>query len=850
VKAVVMAGGEGSRLRPLTSRRPKPLVPVAGRPIMEHILTLLRDHGISEVVVTLQYLGSEIRNYFGDGSDVGLDIHYVVEDHPLGTAGSVRNAAELLDDTFLVISGDALTDIDLSWVIAQHREREAMATIVLHGVPNPLEYGVVITEPDGSVRRFLEKPSWGEVFSDQANTGIYVIEPRVLDYIKPGMAYDWSQDVFPTMLRKRDPLYGVVPDGYWCDVGNIQSYLQANWDALEGRVRCQVSGRRDGQVWVGEGVEFGLHVRIDGPVYIGSDAKIKAGAFINGPVVIDKYTVIDDNAKVSNSVLWQHSYVGENCRLRQSIVGRNVTIKNNCLLEENTVVGDDCVIGEGSSIDAGVKLWPNKEIQTGSRVNESIIWAAEWRPGLFSAAGLTGLINVELTPEYCARLGAAFAATHPKGATIAVTRDCARSSRMIKRALIAGIVSAGGRVLDRSELPVPVTQYACRLSGCAAGVHVLASPLDQRSADIRFFDANGLPIDKRAERKVENLFFREDIRRVGFYEMGDIEYASPRPAYVDHVLAGVDVEAIRAAGLRVVVDYDYSAASLLLPDILNQLGIATVPLHAGFSEDYRPRPVDQLDSMLEELGGITRTLGADFGCVLSATGERLLLVDENGGVLSAHEALGVLTVYALDERRGEIIAPASVPQWLNTLAERHGGCFRAAKSDAATLLRAAVNEGTALASDGRGGFGWPHQGAFDAMYTLTKLLELRARSGRPLSSVRAEVPRWAHLQTQEFCPWEAKGRVMRILLEQHRDEPVDLTDGIKVFVEGGYVLMLPDADRPCYHVIASVEDEAHARTLLEDYSGRVRAAQQASSSGRSSAGASVLEKGPSPAAPG
>ena len=562
MKAVVMAGGEGSLLRPLTSRRPKPLVPVAGRPIMEHILTLLREHGITEVVVTLQYLGSEIRNYFGDGSEVGLDIHYVVEEHPLGTAGSVRNAAELLDDTFLVISGDALTDFDLSWVIAQHREKGAMATIVLHGVPNPLEYGVVITEPDGAVRRFLEKPSWGEVFSDQANTGIYVIEPPVLNYIKPGVAYDWSQDVFPTMLRKRDPLYGVVPEGYWCDVGTVQSYLQANWDALQGRVRCQISGRRDGDVWVGEGVEFGLHVRIDGPVYIGSDAKIKAGAFINGPVVIDKYTVIDDNAKVSNSVLWQHSYVGENCRLRQSIIGRNVTIKNNCLLEENTVVGDDCVIGEGSHIDAGVKLWPNKEIQTGSRVNESIIWAGEWRPGLFSSAGLTGLVNVELTPEYCARLGAAFAATHPKGATIAVTRDCARSSRMIKRALIAGIVSAGGRVLDRSELPVPVTQFACRLSGCAAGVHVLASPLDQRSADVRFFDSHGLPIDKRAERKVENLFFREDIRRVGFYEMGDIEYASPRPAYVDHVLAGVDADAIRAAELRVVVDYDYGAASL------------------------------------------------------------------------------------------------------------------------------------------------------------------------------------------------------------------------------------------------------------------------------------------------
>jgi mannose-1-phosphate guanylyltransferase/phosphomannomutase len=386
-----------------------------------------------------------------------------------------------------------------------------------------------------------------------------------------------------------------------------------------------------------------------------------------------------------------------------------------------------------------------------------------------------------------------------------------------------------------------VTQFACRLSGCAAGVHVLASPLDQRSADVRFFDSQGLPIDKRAERKVENLFFREDIRRVGFYEMGDIEYASPRPAYVDHVLAGVDVEAIRAADLRVVVDYDYSAASLVLPDILNQLGITTVPLHAGFSEDYRPRPVDQLGSLLEELGGITRTLGADLGCVLSTTGERLHLVDERGTVLSLHEGLGVVTAYALDGRRGEVIAPASAPLWLSLLAARHGGTFRAVKGDAATILRAAVNEGTTLASDGRGGFAWPHQGAFDAMYTLAKLLELRARSGRPVSEVRGEVPEWSHLEVQEFCPWEAKGRVMRVLLEQHRDENVDLTDGIKVFVEGGYVLMLPDADRPCYHIIASVEDEAQARTLLDDFAARVREAQLAGAGSRPAA--SVLEKG-------
>src|SRR5438270_2045067 len=247
MKAVVMAGGEGSRLRPLTSRYPKPLVPVVGTPVIEHILRLLRDHGIRQVVVTLAYLGADVRNHLGDGSELDMEIEYVLEDRPLGTAGSVRNAASLLDETFLVISGDAMTDLDLTSVIYRHREREAMASIVLHQVPNPLEYGVLVTDDHGTVKRFREKPSWGEVFSDHANTGIYVVEPKVLEHIKPDTPADWSQDVFPAMLKRRQRLHGIVVDDYWCDIGSIQSYLQANWDALDGRVRCHIPGRREGE---------------------------------------------------------------------------------------------------------------------------------------------------------------------------------------------------------------------------------------------------------------------------------------------------------------------------------------------------------------------------------------------------------------------------------------------------------------------------------------------------------------------------------------------------------------------------------------------------------------------------
>src|SRR6195256_4496566 len=239
-----MAGGEGSRLRPLTSTRPKPLVPVAGRPIMEHILLLLRRHHMPGVVPTVQYLGASIRNYFGDGSDSGVSLSYSVEDSPLGTAGSVRLPEDQLKDTFVVISGDALTDIDLTAAVRFHRQRKSMATIVLKPVPNPLEYGVVVVDDDGAVQRFREKPSWGEVISDLANTGIYVLDPAVFEFFRAGEVTDWSGDVFPKLLKEGEHVFGWGASGYWEGVGSHAADVKANFDCLEGKVKVQIPGDR------------------------------------------------------------------------------------------------------------------------------------------------------------------------------------------------------------------------------------------------------------------------------------------------------------------------------------------------------------------------------------------------------------------------------------------------------------------------------------------------------------------------------------------------------------------------------------------------------------------------------
>ncbi len=817
-----MAGGEGSRLRPLTSRRPKPLVPVVGRPCVEHILRLLRRHGITEVVVTLQYLGSDIRDYFGDGQDLGMEIAYVVEDRPLGTAGSVRNAAELVGDTFLVISGDALTDIDLTTAIAAHRDRGARATIVLARVPSPLEYGVVITDGGGRIQRFLEKPSWGEVFSDQVNTGIYVVEPDVLGEIEPNRSVDWSQDVFPRMLERGDPLFGVVGDGYWCDIGNIASYLQANWDALEGRVICEIDGVRRGDgVVVASGAEVDEDVQVAGPAFVGRDAVVRRGAFLNGPVVIDRHVVVDVGAKVSTSVVWPQAYIGERARLRQAVVCSGATLKPLVLVEEGAVVGDGCVIGAGAVISPNVKIWPHKDIEPGAAVHESVIWAGTWRSSLFTSYGITGLSNVELTPEWCARLGAAWAASHPKGSELAICRDRQPSSRMIKGAMMAGMLSAGVRVLDLSELPLPVTSHLTRESAVRGAVHILASPLDPRSADIRVLDERGLPIDRRAERRLENIFFREDFRRVVPDEIEPIAYAAwALDAYAAQALEALDVELVRSARPKVLVDYDYSSASLVLPRLLTAVNAEVIPLHAGYDDGARPEVgPDHFEDQLRQSALITRTVGADLGVTIDAAGQRIRLIDDAGAVLDHGEALALVTWLALAGRPGgTVVVPASAPRAIGLIADRLGGRAILTKFDPPSVLRAAVRTGAVLGGDGNGGFVWPrHLPAFDAIFSVLELLALQIRAGRPLSAIRRELPLGAHLRHDEFCPWEAKGRVMRVLLERHRGESLDLTDGLKVPVDGGWVLILPDQDRPEYHVIASTADRSAAEAAVRQY---------------------------------
>ncbi len=824
MKAVVMAGGEGSRLRPLTSSMPKPLVPVAGRPIMEHILLHLRRHQLRDVVATVQYMGASIRNYFGDGSEQGVALTYSVEDSPLGTAGSVMLARQQLNEPFVVISGDSLTDIDLGAAARFHRERKAIATIVLKPVPNPLEYGVVVVDEGGAVQRFIEKPSWGEVISDLANTGIYILDPAVFDFFRPGEVTDWSGDVFPKLLKEGEHVFGWIADGYWEDVGSHTAYMKANFDCLEGKVKVQLPGERVGEnTWIHPDAEVFPGARIDGPALIGAGAKVRSGAWVNGPAVVGAYTTVDSGVKLSNSIVWDHSYIGLNSRLRGSVVCRSVTIKNGCLLEEGSVIGSDVTIGAGSSVNANVRIWPNKEVEPGAVVHQSIIWAGSWKRGLFSSYGLNGLINIEITPEFGSRLGAAIGALTPKGTEIAFSRDYTRSARMIGRALMSGIISAGSGVIDLSVLPAPVSRYWARRNHVSA-VHVQTSPVDPRSADVRIFDDHGLDIDKRSERKLEGLFFREDIRRVSHYEMGRITRRDQQTdRYMEDTLDKLDLEVVRGAAFKVVIDYNNGAAAMVLPQVLRELNCAVIPLNAAPAEVVVEQDDATFQAHLQEMGVITSAVKAKLGVFIDTPGERCFIVDEAGSLLAHDEAFAVLAQLALTGKPGMVLGPASSSLAFSMIADQYRSRFVPTKLTPGAVLRAAQHAEAVLASDGGGGFCWPDFAiSFDAIFTIARVLEMLAKTGTSLGALRARIPAVTHRTAVEFCPWEVKGRVMRTMMERHLRDRVDLTDGVKVFVDDGWVLVAPDADRPEYYVIASTIDRGHADRLVEEYSALVR----------------------------
>lgn len=827
MKAVIMAGGFGTRIQPLTSNLPKPMIPLFNRPIMLHIVELLKKHDITDLVMLLYHQPEVIKKFFRDGSDFGVKITYVIPLQDMGTAGAVKAAEKYLDERFLVISGDLLTDFNLKKVVNFHNDNKAMATITLTSVKDPLQFGVVITDKERRITQFLEKPGWGEVISDTINTGIYVLEPEIFKYIPEGENFDFSQDLFPTLLANNDPLFGFPARGYWRDIGNTDSYREAYHDIFKGKVNLKIDEPKldfvGKDLRIASDVTLGDPSGLEGTVVVGDNSQIMRGVQIKDSV-IGRNCTIEQGVKLSRCVIWDNAYVKKGARINDSVVCSNVLIGQGAVLEEGVIVADGTSIGDESLIRRDVKIWPRKVVEPGSIVTANLIWGEKWRKLLFEGAIVRGLSNVELTPEFVAKLGCAYGTMLPKGSFVLGGRDSNRVTRMLKRCFMGGILSTGVNVRDMKMAPQPLLRYKLKTFGEVGGFHFRQAEDDPAALEIVFMDNDGLDFSSGMAKNVERIFFKENFRRAHHTEPGAItDINNVADYYREGFLRAIDRDLLKKAAWTVVIDFNHSAASQILPLILNELGCYVIALNAYVDEGRGfTREMDR-QTALEQLSKIVSSVGAQAGFWLDPTAESITLLDETGHILSGIELLSLFTSLTMKSgQKGVIAVPVQAPSIIEQMAAPKRCQITRTKSSERAMLEAAGSSEVILAGSTDGRFALPvFQASFDGMFAIARLIELAAASDVPLSKSLADLPECAYLRTSISCPWEMKGGIMRKMSEDSLDKEATFIDGIKVHFGDEWLLLLPDQHSHYIHIVAEGKDHKSAQKLLAEYQKKV-----------------------------
>ncbi|TXK85273.1 sugar phosphate nucleotidyltransferase [Paenibacillus sp. N3.4] len=793
MKAVIMAGGKGTRLRPLTCHLPKPMVPLIGRPCMAYIVELLQKHGIRDIAVTMQYKPEVIRDYFGDGQAFGVNMHYFEETSPLGTAGSVKNAHEFLDDTFIVISGDSLTDFDLSEAIAFHKKKQAQATLILTHVSHPLEYGVVMTNDKSQIVRFLEKPSWGEVFSDTVNTGIYILEPETLERVPLNQAFDFSQHLFPALLQDNQGLYGYVSSGYWSDIGNLQQYRQTQFDMLDGKVQIHIAGTQiKPGVYIAEGVETSLSAHIVGPAYIGTGTTLEDDVEIGEYCIIGQNNRVSKGSKLTRSVLWDHNHIAEHNELTGSTLTSRIVCKEASNLGDGSVIGNHVVIGAKSHIQPNVKIWPYKQLRDKTSLHTSYIWGDNASKSLFKAQGVSGIPNLDLTPELVAKFATAYGATVAPHQTLTVSSSPHAFARLLRRTLTASLQSVGTHVIDLGDAFAPAASFAIRHLGTVGGIHIDFSGKENGVCCLSCIDAAGLPIPKSTERKVENSFVQEDYARVSMAQIGNYSeqfhwFQTYINALAQEIAAERDTQTHQP--LRVIVEASPWLQPIIFP-YFEKLGLEAIHVTTTSTQEPFQR--------------FLPLSGANFGLRLHDDGKSMQLVTEKGDVVDGDLQTVFLYLCYLHSRPGTTIgAPVSAPHLLESIAEGLGATIVRTKEGSRAVLEATHE--TSM------------HPLFDALFAIGLVILHLDRTGVPLSELLSLFPSF-HLHREQIdCPWDYKGQVMRSMMERTKDTRVELLDGMKFYHDTGWVLLLPDADDPVFQVVAQSTDLDQAQTLVHAY---------------------------------
>lgn len=825
MKAVVMAGGFGTRIQPLTHSRPKPMLPIINIPMMEHTMMNLKDLGITEFIVLLYFKPEIIKDYFKDGSDFGIKVRYVVPDDDYGTAGAVKLAQEYIgDENFIIISGDLVTDFDFQKIFDYHAEKKSLLSITLTSVDNPLEFGVVIANEEGKIEKFLEKPSWGEVFSDTINTGIYIIEPEILNYIPENENFDFAKDLFPRLMREGVDLMAGYAEGYWRDVGNPESYRDVYDDILRGKINLRIKGSKsehaDGTLYSEENYDLDASIEIIGTVVLGKNVTLESGVKLNN-VVIGDHVHIGADSKLRNSVIWENVSVGRNAIFDGCVICNNNEIGKNVTAKSGMILAEGCSVGQLVKIEQDVTIWPDKVIEDAAIVSNSVILGSRYKNSIFENGKVVGQSNIELSCEMATKLAEAFGAQLPVGSTVLVSRDYHKSSRMLKRAFLGGLLAAGVNVIDYNGVASAVLR--CKLSSheeYTAGVHFHQKIDDPTSTVITFFNDEALRINNDVAKKIEKAFFKESFRRVDYTQIGQIyesDHEKEYSTYRENISTLLKSHQFKCQECRIAVDMMHGMASEVFPDVLNSLGVDNITFNA-YPDEQRLTNIATLEKRShEDMSAVVKALKLDAGFMLYPYGQRLDIMCDNGTILGKQSALHVvLSLLNLEAAANGHKKSVFLPTWAADIVSfEHLEIARGQYAN----FKADEIKAYDLVATGEGNFAFTDFATHrDSMYATLKIVEMMVAHSVTLSELIDALPEFYYEMAQAPCSQALKGKMMRMFLEDAKGKEASTLDGVKIWLDtNDWILMIPDQYGDHLNLYIQAADTTRGEAILKEY---------------------------------
>lgn len=796
VSAVIMAGGEGVRLRPLTCSMPKPMVPLLCKPVIDYCVELLRDHGVTDIKTTLYYLGDMIESHIGAGERYGVNVTHSRSESPLGTAGSVRQAVAQDKRTHIIVSGDALTDCDLTEALKFHRENSAPITIVLKKVQDPTEYGVVLRDSENRITQFLEKPAKTEALSDLANTGIYIVEPEVIDMIPEGRVFDFSLDLFPRLLENKIPIFGYEMRGYWCDIGDIRQYVKAQRDMLDGKVNFHTNANRTGGIFIEDGANVSKEAHVHAPCYIAKDTEIAPRACVDSYSVVGCGSKVYEGAGLKRSVVMENAIIRERAEIRGAIICSDAQVESEASVFEDSVIGDRSRVGQGASVYNGACVWPDKNIDPRTRVGENIVWGVPKRITCHDS-GITGYCDADISPETAVRIGAAFSSMFPASSSFALATDGQRVSSMLKRAMSAGFASQGSDVVSLPHMPYPVFQFAIKHMGLTGGAFIASDTENPHISHITLCDATGTALDSGKRRKLEAAFRRGELRPTTRSEIGIVEeVAGTIKAYEARVLSEVDTEVLKNTPGSVVLDVPKVTYDIITP-MLTRLGWRVIPTDSQNGEKLYSQVVSSR---------------AAFGCFLSEreTGRLPAVILAGGKSLYGMSLLCALAqMLVRSGRANNLTVPVTFPDEYSRHLMNSGAKVTAVPEEWHRWQRAAAGSNSA------------HGAFFDPVVAVFTLCE--AHSMGDLNSIAEAIPQTFVTERNIPCTWQDVGQALRTLVEEERGYEIEPVDGVKIRTDRGWVLVKASGDLASCRIICSSFNEEYSDELSTLYMDKLNA---------------------------